>query len=301
MPPKKKKRAPPKFLTDVWHHDASIQQRYIVDCRTLTFDIGIRTLSAMTHVVVTDNMKARQCCLIEHGSREDILRNPMTGETLVNSLRQTPKRLTEAMVDYLHRRWESHWSRYDRLDAIIVEQQPYLKFNSKVRTLQEVLVATLLTLVRAWDRPKKPKFVVQSGKVKLPKTESSPEERKRKWTKKERREHYDQNKSMAITLTMAALQDGTIQEAEPWFHFFDVLLGKKKDDVADAFLHGLFWLKSQGYLLTEEDSSSNLSVKKKRKRPPPDDEDADDALLCMAKRPKTTAALLSPSLDHPAC
>lgn len=128
--------------------------------RVLSFDIGIRTFSSnVTGLTAADEL------VLDHWGRDDILTGNSSAQ---NCLKIQTDRLCRYVADYL----VDHWPIYNAqpLNKIVIEEQPLLQYNMKMRILSYVVLGCLRMLVKqSYINHGKPAPVIiyQSAKAKL--------------------------------------------------------------------------------------------------------------------------------------
>jgi len=141
--------------------DEDDEQPVVVAKRVLSFDVGIRTLSsAVVGTTLNDELVA------EHWAMEDMLDGRSKAR---NCLSIQADRLSQYMADFLAERWSTVYNARP-LTAIIVEQQPMMRFNMKMRIMSYVLLACLRLLVMqsyGSNGGPVPPIYYQSAKAKL--------------------------------------------------------------------------------------------------------------------------------------
>jgi len=128
--------------------------------RVLSFDIGIRTFSSnVTGLTAADEL------VLDHWGRDDILTGNSSAQ---NCLKIQTDRLCRYVADYL----VDHWPIYNAqpLNKIVIEEQPLLQYNMKMRILSYVVLGCLRMLVKQSyinNGKTAPVIIYQSAKAKL--------------------------------------------------------------------------------------------------------------------------------------
>lgn len=131
---------------------------HVLTQRVLSFDVGIRTLSS-TVAGHTDT----NALVIEYLGRDDILQGRSKAQ---HSLKIQTDRLCQYMTDFMYTMWPTFNRR--RLNAILVEQQPAMEYNMKMRVMSYVLLSCLRMLVlQSYPGDDKPPIYYVSPKAKL--------------------------------------------------------------------------------------------------------------------------------------
>lgn len=124
----------------------------------------------------------------------------------------------------------------DSFDFILIENQPVIK-NPVMKSIQIVIYTFFLTISKQQGHDTEIKLMSASNKLKV--RHKPPEDTLRITSKNK----YQENKQLSIAYTKHYLRDD-----EPWLTRF--IQEKKKDDLADSFLQGMFFI--ERFVLTNK-------------------------------------------------